>query len=443
MRPIWFNVLFTRVSYRLKACAVHTSRVRLTPDRQPEANRGMCNKRYAFTAPTTSMFRWLTDPGKSISPKVGVILLGELFASPKAVIAGVLNGLVLNVIALCMHSGPIFALFILLDMMLAAARVSVVRLAFNAASRGAKTPTDLYLATATSWCALQGAMAFAAMQTSLLPLQLLAATTVMGLIGPICARNYAAPRYALMLCALCDIPFVIGAALANNRWLLVLVLQTPLFLYGVLMIIKRFQAMAAATIQAEQDSRYSAQHDCLTGLLNRFGLMEMLKEFPATGSNDFVIFYLDLDEFKPINDTFGHEVGDKILQATAARLKSAVRDGDIISRLGGDEFVIVARDLAATAGMGYAERILQEVGRGPHTLDPIGPLHIGISIGFACSPEDGVVEAELHRKADLALYEAKAAGKGVYRRFETQPRSLSAGAMVRNVAPSAVPDPVA
>jgi diguanylate cyclase (GGDEF)-like protein len=339
-----------------------------------------------------------------------------VFASPKAVIAGVLNGLILNIVALCLHSGSIFAVFIVIDVVLATARVLVVRRAFHAAARGTPTPTDLYLLTAGSWCALQGAIAFAAMHTSILPLQILSATTVMALVGPICARNYAAPRYALMLVGLCDLPFVMGAALSGNPWLLILVFQTPLFLFGVITIIRRFQTMAIATLQAEQDSDDRARHDGLTGLLNRSGLMEALEAHYASCPR-FILFYLDLDGFKPINDTFGHQAGDKILHAVAGRLKSGIREGDIVSRLGGDEFVIVAPDMSPAAGTTFAQNLIRRVADEPYVLDRIGPLRIGISVGFACAPEDGLAGDDLHRKADAALYEAKAAGRGTHRRF--------------------------
>lgn len=373
--------------------------------------------RHGFTPPSSAVLRWLTDPGRKLAPEVAGKLLGEIFAAPKAVIAGVLNGLILNVTALCMHRGDVFALFVIIDIALAAMRIVVVRRAVRATARNLPTPTDLYLLTAASWCALEGAMAFAAMQTGSLALQLLAATTVMGLVGPICARNYAAPRYAITLVVLSNFPFVAGAALSENHWLLILVLQTPLFFFGVAAIIRRFQAMAVATLQAEQDSYNRARRDSLTGLLNRFGLMEALDAQYKATSKRFILFYLDLDGFKPINDTFGHQAGDKVLRAVADRMRSSIRPGDILSRLGGDEFVIVAPDMSPSEGTEYAGRIIRCVADEPYVLDATGRLRIGISIGFACAPEDGSAGDDLHRKADAALYESKAAGKGIQRRF--------------------------
>lgn len=377
----------------------------------------MAELRNAFTRPRLPLLQWLTYPGPDVPPDIASVLLGELFASPKAVIAGVLNGLILNVTALLMHNGSIFGAFIVVDVVLIAARVMVVRKAIVAASEGKPTPTSLYLITASMWCGLQGAMAFMALQTDSLALQLLATTTVMGLIGPICARNYAAPRYALMLVALCDIPFVVGAAISGDPWLLILVLQTPLFLFGVRAVIRRFQTMAIVTLKAEQTSYDRARQDSLTGLLNRFGLMEMLDLKYTAPPYRFILFYLDLDGFKPINDSFGHQAGDRILQAVAERLRSIVRPQDILSRLGGDEFVIVAPDMSPFDGARYADQIIGVIAGEHYRVGGNGMVQIGISVGFACAPEDGLVGDDLHRKADEALYEAKAAGRGVQRRY--------------------------
>ncbi len=377
----------------------------------------MLPRRYEFTRPCLRLSRWLTNPGKDVPAQIGDVLLGELFASPKAVMAGVLSGLILNVVALAMGGPSVFALFIVLDFALVTARIVVVRRATRAAVLSMPTPTDAYLLTAASWCALQGAMAFAAMMTHMLALQLLAATSVMGLVGPICARNYAAPRYAMLLVALSNLPFITGAILSGNPWLLVLAVQAPLFLFGTSTIVRRFQAMAVSTLAAEQESHERARHDVLTGLLNRFGLRETLDALYPTAPHRFVLFYLDLDGFKPINDTFGHQAGDEVLQLVAGRLMAVIQNGDVVARLGGDEFVIVGRNTSPDEGTAYALRIIQRVTDAPYVLEGIGPVRVGISVGFACAPEDGLAGDDLHRKADAALYEAKAAGKGVFRRF--------------------------
>jgi diguanylate cyclase (GGDEF)-like protein len=287
----------------------------------------------------------------------------------------------------------------------------------RASRRGDPTPSTSYLLTASAWCALQGAAAFTAMRTNFVPLQLLAAVSVIGIGGPICARNYPAPRYAVMLVSLAIVPLAVGAAMTGEPWLLIMILQVPLFLVGALEIIRRFQRMAIATLQAEQSSYDHARHDALTGLLNRFGLAELEEEEFGGTSRRFVLFYLDLDGFKPINDRFGHKAGDTILRLVANRLKSSVRGGDVVARLGGDEFVIVASGMQPPAAETFSNRVVRVVSDEPYLLEDGSHVSIGISIGYACAPDDGVSRDDLHRKADAALYDAKAAGKRISKRF--------------------------
>lgn len=148
----------------------------------------------AYTPASMSILRWLTDPGPRVPARVRDVLLVELFASPVAVLLGVLNGLILDVTAVILQHGMIFAWFMGLDLLLSAVRLLVLRRVAVARRHGGQTPTDLYLITSILWSALQGGMAFTAMRTDIHPLQVLFATTIMGLLGPLCARNYPAPR---------------------------------------------------------------------------------------------------------------------------------------------------------------------------------------------------------------------------------------------------------
>ncbi len=380
-----------------------------------------------FSLPRLPAFRYLLDHCRPVSERTASILLAELFASPTAVIPGVLNGLLLDIMALCLHAGRVFILFLILEAALAAGRVLVFRRKHGNANRGVRTPADFYLFISTAWCTLQGSMAFAAMQSGIAPLQLIAAMCVIGLVGPICARNYASPRFALLLIVLCDAPMLIGAVFSGNPWMLCLLLQVPGFLFGATRVTDGLQRLAIATLGAEEDSHSRAQRDALTGLLNRFGLAITLEKRDWIGEEG-IFFYLDLDGFKPINDAYGHHTGDKILQAVARRLTAASRPGDLVCRLGGDEFIIVARHLSPQDGEEYAQRIISRVADEPYRLDDAHRHQIGVSVGFACCPEDGTAGDDLQRKADAALYEAKAAGKGVHRRFKSspgQPMSIS------------------
>ena len=158
--------------------------------------------------------------------------------------------------------------------------------------------------------------------------------------------------------------------------------------------------------------RHQAEHDALTGLANRSLAVDTLSRAVRTvGPGACVaVLFCDLDGFKPVNDSFGHQVGDHLLVATARRLRAAVGGDDLVARLGGDEFVIVAAGLAQPSdAVGIAERVLRVMSE-PVAVDGHA-LRVGMSIGVvaADSPRSAL---ELIRLADGALYAAKQRGRG-------------------------------
>ncbi len=381
--------------------------------------------RYGYTPASLPLLRWLTDPGPEVPSRIRDLLLGELFATPKAVAMGVLNGLLVGTMALLLDGRRVFAAFMVIDVVLAIARFWLSGRAAASAARRARTPTDLALALSIAWCALQGSMAFEAMLSSSHSLQILASTSLFGLVGPICARNYAAPRYAFLLVCLCDLPFVLGALLSGDRGLLAVLGQTPLFLAGTMIVLRRFQHMAVTTLKAQLDSYDKAHRDALTGLLNRPGLeAELLSRHDGGLPRQFTLFYLDLDGFKRVNDTRGHEAGDRLLQGVATRLRDSTRITDLVARMGGDEFVIIAPDLPPPQAASLAETIIKRITDQLFVVDRSEPARVGISIGYACYPDDGLELADLTARADAALYAVKKSGKG--RQQRCLPASLVA-----------------
>lgn len=165
--------------------------------------------------------------------------------------------------------------------------------------------------------------------------------------------------------------------------------------------------------------RRQALEDPLTGLLNRRAfsqrLEQRLEECEDTGEG-MALLLIDLDGFKSVNDTFGHDQGDVLLQKVGERLKLAVRDGDALCRIGGDEFGVVLHSVGNEATACHvAERILYGLTRRPYELGQTD-FDVGASIGIAIYPEDGKGEIELFKHADLALYRAKHSGKGRWSR---------------------------
>ena len=171
--------------------------------------------------------------------------------------------------------------------------------------------------------------------------------------------------------------------------------------------------------RSEVKIEYMAHHDSLTGLANRVLLNERLEHaLDRTDPEQMVaVHHLDLDQFKAVNDTFGHPAGDKLLKIVADRLRGLVRETDTIARMGGDEFVIVQSAIADPAdATSLAQRVIRLMSE-PYDLDGQQAV-IGASIGIAVGPGDGSSADKLLRNADLALYRAKGDGRGTFRFFE-------------------------
>ena len=171
----------------------------------------------------------------------------------------------------------------------------------------------------------------------------------------------------------------------------------------------------------EERIAYLAHNDALTGLVNRANFSKALAELLDNPAKDdqWSIFYLDLDGFKAVNDTYGHAMGDKLLGEVAVALKKVVSDRDIVARLGGDEFAILcnsAGTIQSTTTL--AEAILVAVSK-PFVIDGV-TLDIGVSIGITLRNRDGSDAHTLMHNADLALYRAKAEGRGTFRLYEHQ-----------------------
>lgn len=171
-------------------------------------------------------------------------------------------------------------------------------------------------------------------------------------------------------------------------------------------------------IQYESRINELARFDELTGLCNRSYFMQQAKRvLNNTGDNETgAVLFFDLDDFKRVNDTFGHEAGDFILSSVAERLKQLLPNGAIGARYGGDEFVVIVKGADLPGGVeDLAENIVREVARDLVYNNQI--LRFGASLGFARFPKDGTSVERLLKLADLALYEAKSAGKNSYRNF--------------------------
>jgi len=179
------------------------------------------------------------------------------------------------------------------------------------------------------------------------------------------------------------------------------------------------QTTTDAAVGASVRLSYIAEHDFLTGLPNRSLLSDRLAQAIALArrlGKKVALFYLDLDHFKHINDSLGHEVGDQLLQSAALRLQAGVRLSDTVSRQGGDEFVVLLPQLEDVQGAVHAAQKLVEAMAQPHVLGP-HRLTVGVSIGISVYPDDALDVEGMVRNADTAMYHAKNNGRGSCKLF--------------------------
>ncbi|MGL1931551.1 MAG: EAL domain-containing protein [Desulfotalea sp.] len=177
------------------------------------------------------------------------------------------------------------------------------------------------------------------------------------------------------------------------------------FIISLIVFFTLFITILRKEAKAKKDLSYRATHDSLTGLYNRETLKELSKSWLCPNAEPFVLLFVDLDNFKNINDTFGHACGDVILVEVATRLKQFVPEGSKLIRHGGDEFAILIKIKAITTVNSLGLGVIKVISE-PYSVSGM-TLHIGSSVGISRFPEDAMGLEQLMITADLAMYDAK------------------------------------
>lgn len=187
-----------------------------------------------------------------------------------------------------------------------------------------------------------------------------------------------------------------------------------------------FYLVARSLQEGDQDSMVSAYHDVLTGLPNRYFLQrrmdDALNKLDADG-RALAVLFVDLDRFKPVNDTFGHRIGDLILQEVAQRLEDCVQPDGFAARLGGDEFVVIVQSEDLNTRIGTVATHIMQVLEKPFQVQG-EEVTISASIGISLHPEGGRNPEELLDTADAAMYAVKRSGKSGFRVASGQENSI-------------------
>ena len=193
-----------------------------------------------------------------------------------------------------------------------------------------------------------------------------------------------------------------------------------LFFYTASKYLIHTSSHAATLKEIDKKIYYHANYDSLTTLPNRSYFKKQLKNILNESSQNgskVALFFIDIDKFKEVNDTYGHDVGDKILVAVAKRLLNSVREDDVVARIGGDEFVLIAKDVKS---IGIVEQLalkLQKKIREPLEIDK-HIFNVTLSIGIAVYPKHGTTRHELLKNADTAMYEVKKTKRDDFRIYD-------------------------
>lgn len=204
---------------------------------------------------------------------------------------------------------------------------------------------------------------------------------------------------------LLDAPFLLANGLQIG-----VVAEMLVFAYALSARVRLMREHQTELRRQAHDLAEAVATDALTGLANRVGLSQRAQQLHAT-QQAHAVMLLDLDRFKPVNDTHGHEVGDRLLVTIAQRLQGQMREGDLVARLGGDEFVVLLQGHHTPAQLAAMAQRLCEAARQPFLHDNQA-ISVGASVGIARCPEQGSTLTELLRHADAAMYRAKQARSG-------------------------------
>jgi diguanylate cyclase (GGDEF)-like protein len=361
---------------------------------------------HLYPNPLTAPARWLMDPGKNIPPAIREAFAHDIYISTPTVFIAVISLLVINILYVHFMATPFAWALLGWNIAISAARVGLTHAIFARPGPKRRILTDAYLFMLLLWCLTQGVLAGFAEASNIATLQVLAANSALALQGPLCARNYPLPRLCKLLLLGLTIPWVIGGAVARNHWLLTLAVYAPTYLAAAFATIDQFLDTAQDAQAAKLASDDQARHDPLTGALNRLGMADALQA-SMTAAQPFAIFSLDLDGFKAVNDSFGHPAGDALLREVTARLQNLIRPGDKVARPGGDEFIIIAHGMRPAACAPFAARLVDAISQHEYQLEGGVIARVGVSVGYACSPDDGTQLNTIQRHADAALYAAK------------------------------------
>src|ERR1700722_16825024 len=340
-----------------------------------------------------AIFSWLVSTPEQ---KLRFELVDALYSTPKSIFAASVVALLVVAFTYILSGDPTYV-WIFTGFLAVGIGRTISILLYQAARHD---PDDSAATSLWERRALVGAWAFAclvgftgAYSVAVHPnsdIELLVNSCVMGYIAGISSRNASRPLISIGQVSLTALPFTIALLTRVDLVHVVLAIFIGVLYLSIIVISRSMFDNIVARHSAFREIELIASRDSLTELLNRATLIELLQKRleAASRSGEIVAFILiDLDRFKDVNDTFGHQVGDIVLKEVGSRIKAVVRPGDEVARIGGDEFVVMVAGADENAALFTAQRICAALFR-PFTVGM--SEHIcGASIGYAVAPKDG------------------------------------------------------
>ena len=373
----------------------------------------------------------LKSGDRDLAREVKESLVETLYASPGSLAIGAIAGTAVSTTVAYVSGDPWLGWIAVAIGLVCAARVASAASYADRKKEGrllGRRWEIFYELGAWSYALLLGVTTyFTLTRTSDINLHLLTMAVTTGYAAGISGRNAGRPAIAIGQMMLAAIPATFALMQSDElaRWVLAVVnvlftlSLTDITLQTYDALLKAFSAKHEQARLAERFERL-ARTDALTGLENRFAFQERLETLlgcsTATGAS-VAVFWIDLDRFKDINDSLGHQVGDNVLRAVSERLRSIADGRGHVARFGGDEFVFLTPIEDATAATYLAQDVLTVLSK---PLQGEGlPMDIKASMGVAISPQHGTDMDGLLKHADMALYHAKAAGRATFCLFES------------------------
>ena len=337
---------------------------------------------------------------------VRLALLRSLYGTLSVYVGGVIATLSVSIILAVRIGTPLFYVWAALELLNAAARLPVLLACRRAIARGEPGPVNAYVILSLFWASGVGFGALIAMNSQDWIAALVACVSSAAMLGGICFRYYTTPRLVIAMLMAMFLPVAVACLLSGEAVLLVTALLIPIYVVAMAGAALTLNRTVVKVLCAEREERRRARLDPLTGLGNRTAVSEAFARLPA--DQPLACFYLDLDGFKRVNDTLGHQAGDRLLIMVAKRLRGATPANAILARPGGDEFLILCRCADASEAAQIGDRLVAAIAGQPYIIEEQG-VFIGASVGAALRAQhsfEGLVAA-----ADDALYRAKASAE--------------------------------